>query len=46
MECYEFEKRDYPHPRSSKAILNRAEMWGISIGNSFAEAFQVIRSIN
>ena len=46
MECYKFEKRDYPHPRSSRAIKNRAEMWGISIGNTFAEAFQIIRSIN
>ena len=45
MESYEFEKRTYPHPRSSKALKVRAQMWGVANGIQMAEAFQVIRSI-
>jgi len=45
MESYEFEKRTYPHPRSSKALKVRAQMWGVANGIKLAEAFQVIRSI-
>ena len=45
MESYEFEKRTYPHPRSSKALKVRAQMWGVANGINLAEAFQVIRSI-
>lgn len=43
MDCYEYEKREYPHPRSSNALRNRAEMWGIQNGIGMAEAFQLIR---
>ena len=46
MNCYEFEKRKFPHPRSEEGIKTRAQMWGISIGKKFAEAFQVIRLIS
>jgi len=46
MECYEFEKRSYPHPRSSQAIINRAQMWGNVIGKFYAEPFQIIRMIS
>ena len=46
MECYEFEKRNFPHPRSSKALILRAQMWGISNGVNYAEAFQIIRMIH
>ena len=46
MNCYEFEKRKFPHPRSEEGIKTRAKMWGISIGKKFAEAFQVIRLIS
>ena len=46
MECYEFEKRSFPHPRSPKAIKIRAQMWGISIGEEYCEPFQIIRDIN
>jgi LmbE family N-acetylglucosaminyl deacetylase len=46
MESYEFEKRNYPHPRSPEALKIQAQRWGISIGKEYAEAFQVIRSIN
>lgn len=45
MESYSFEKRGYPHPRSPKAIENRTEMWGISIGKNYAEAFQIVRHL-
>ena len=46
MESYEFEKRKYPHPRSPKALSIQAQRWGVSVGKEYAEAFQVIRSIN
>lgn len=46
MECYEFEKRSYPHPRSPEALKIQAQRWGIAIGKQFAEAFMLIRSIN
>lgn len=46
MESYEFEKRSYPHPRSPQALKIQAQRWGIAVGVEFAEAFQVIRSIN
>ena len=46
MEAYEFEKRAYPHPRSPEALRIRAQMWGITVGRTYAEAFQLIRSIS
>lgn len=46
MESYEFEKREYPHPRSPEALRIQAKRWGVSIGKDYAEAFQIIRSIN
>jgi LmbE family N-acetylglucosaminyl deacetylase len=45
MESYEFEKREYPHPRSPEAIKNRAKMWGVTCGVEYAEAFCLVRSI-
>lgn len=45
MECYEFEKRDWPHPRSSKALKIRAEYWGMVIGCDFAEPLRLIRGV-
>lgn len=45
MEAYEFEKREYPHPRSPKALKIRAQMWGVANGVDYAEAFQLIRRI-
>ena len=45
MDCYEFEKREYPHPRSREALKVRAKMWGIAHGVEYAEAFQIIRMI-
>lgn len=46
MECYEFEKRTYPHPRSPEALIIQSQRWGIVIGADFAEAFMLVRSIN
>lgn len=45
MESYLFEKREFPHPRSPKALKNLAQRWGIITGHNYAEAFQLIRSI-
>lgn len=46
MECYEFEKRPYPHPRSPEALEVVAKRWGVAVGCEYAEAFCVVRSIN
>ncbi len=45
MNSYIYEKRDFPHPRSETSIRNRAQMFGITIGKKYAEAFQIIRII-
>ena len=45
MECYQYEKREYPHPRSPKALAIQAQRWGISIGVEYAEAFCLVRNI-
>lgn len=45
MECYEFEKREYPHPRSPKAIKIVAQRWGVAVGEEFVEAFCLVRNI-
>lgn len=46
MESYEFERREYPHPRSSEALQIVAQRWGIATGVACAEAFCVVRCIN
>ena len=43
MECYEFEKRDYPHPRSPEALKILAKRYGIQVGCEYAEAFTLVR---
>ena len=45
MEKYRFEKREYPHPRSPKALKIHAQNVGISIGCEYAEQFCLVRSI-
>lgn len=45
MECYEFEKRAYPHPRSPEALTIFAQYRGNTVGKKFAEAFTVVRCI-
>jgi len=46
IKCYESECRDYPHPRSLKAIEAHSNYWGLSAGLEFAEPFKIIRKIN
>ncbi|MFV8372655.1 PIG-L deacetylase family protein [Flavobacterium sp. LB2P74] len=46
MESYEFERRNYPHPRSPEALKILAQRWGVVVGTNFAEAFCLVRSIN
>lgn len=45
IECYEFERRPFPHPRSPEALEVRAKMWGITVGCAMAEAFYIVRTI-
>ena len=45
MESYEYERRNFPHPRSPEALMIVAKRWGISIGVEFAEAFCIVRNI-
>lgn len=46
MECYVYERRSFPHPRSPEALKIQAQRWGIVVGAYYAEAFCLIRSIN
>ncbi len=43
--AYTSEIRDYPHPRSPKAIEIIAKRWGVNIGLEMAEAFELVRCI-
>jgi LmbE family N-acetylglucosaminyl deacetylase len=45
MTCYESELREYPHPRSERALRERAAYWGSRIGRAAAEPFCVLREI-
>jgi LmbE family N-acetylglucosaminyl deacetylase len=45
MECYETELRDYPHPRSSRALRERAAYWGSDVGRLAAEPLLVLREV-
>ncbi|MFF4055885.1 PIG-L deacetylase family protein [Streptomyces sp. NPDC001668] len=45
MSCYETEVRDYPHPRSLRALRERAAYWGSRVGRHAAEPFQVLREV-
>ncbi|MCX6183265.1 MAG: PIG-L family deacetylase [Bacteroidetes bacterium] len=45
MECYVFEKRPFPHPRSGEALMIQAQRWGIVVGCKYAEAFMHIRGV-
>jgi LmbE family N-acetylglucosaminyl deacetylase len=45
MECYHTELKEYPHPRSIKALKIIANSWGINIGKEYVEAFRLIRKI-
>jgi len=45
MRLYESEARDFPHPRSGKALTAIAQRWGSVIGRHAAEAFEAVRLI-
>jgi LmbE family N-acetylglucosaminyl deacetylase len=42
---YETERRDYPHPRSERAIRASAEFYGAGCGVELAEPFVLIRAL-
>jgi N-acetylglucosamine malate deacetylase 1 len=42
---YETERRDYPHPRSERAIRATAEFHGTSCGCEYAEPFVLVRGL-
>lgn len=44
MESYKYEKRDYPHPRSPKALMILAQYRGQMVGFEYAECFELVRS--
>ncbi|MDQ2751007.1 MAG: PIG-L family deacetylase [Actinomycetota bacterium] len=46
MACYDSEVRDYPHPRSLRALSERAAYWGSRVGRSAAEPFHVLREVS
>ncbi len=46
MESYEFEKREFPHPRSPEALRILSQKYGIQIGSELAEAFMLVRLKN
>jgi LmbE family N-acetylglucosaminyl deacetylase len=45
MACYESELREYPHPRSLRALRERAAFWGSHVGVAYAEPFRVFREV-
>ena len=45
MACYESELRDYPHPRSERALRERAAYWGSHVARAAAEPFLVLREL-
>lgn len=45
IESYEFEKRSFPHPRSSEALSIQAQCWGVAVGCRYAEAFCLVLGI-
>ena len=45
MDAYGGEVRDWPHPRSRVAIINRSLEHGATVMGEYAEAFQVVREI-
>jgi hypothetical protein len=42
---YETERRDYPHPRSERAIRAAASFYGSSCGCEAAEPFVLVRAL-
>ena len=45
MGCYSSEIREYPHPRSLRALEIIAARWGTVVGREYVEAFDLVRSV-
>lgn len=45
MECYQYESRQWPHPRSSEALMTLAKCRGFQMGVDYAEAFMISRLV-
>ena len=45
MNCYESERRSFPHPRSEEVLRAIARRWGSVVGVSAGEAFELVRYI-
>ena len=45
LQCYDSELRAYPHPRSPRALRERAAFWGSGVGKGAVEPFMVLREI-
>ena len=45
LNLYKEELRDWPHPRSLRAVKNLAEIRGCEVGLKAAEAFILVRDI-
>ena len=43
---YETEHREYPHPRSERALRAHAELHGSSVGCEYAEPFVLVRALD
>jgi LmbE family N-acetylglucosaminyl deacetylase len=44
--CFETERRDYPHPRSERALRAHAEFFGATVGCEYAEPFVLVRNVD
>ena len=45
MKIYESEIREFPYPRSLEAIRTTTRQWGSVVGLEYAEAFELIWSL-
>ena len=45
LKAYKGESREYPHPRSPRAVELIARRWGVSVGRELVEAFRLVRWI-
>jgi N-acetylglucosamine malate deacetylase 1 len=43
--CFETETRDFPHPRSARALEAHAQFFGATVGCEYAEPFVLVRSL-
>ena len=43
--CFATERRDYPHPRSERALRAHAEFFGATVGCEYAEPFVLARHV-